>query len=172
MLLNFNSLVQKRHLENQKFYGLFGYFHGLQTGATERNTYPLAAKLKRNNTFPQFQKVQTIACLTLESEMYVPDNDQVPSPPDHKTDLFNVDGPIALSNGIKDVKNIVPTNAITLLNLNAPNSPYKNSQRLMGIKINLLGDEVLPNNAQQVTTDFYQYVLIMRGSKALSPLND
>jgi hypothetical protein len=170
MLLNFNKLVQERHLENQKFYGLFGYFHGLQSGISERNTYPLAAKFKRNGTFPQFQKVQTIACLTLESEMYLPENNEVPSPPDHKTGLFNMDGPIALTKGIKDAKVVAPMNAVTLLKLDATGSPYKNSQRLMGVQINLLGQEVLPNNDKQVTTDFFQYVFIMRGSKSLSPV--
>jgi hypothetical protein len=170
MLLNFNKLVREKHLENQKFYGLFGYAHGMQSGIGERNSHYLAAKFKRNATFPQFQKVQTIACLTLESEMYVPENNEVPSPPDHKTASFNVDGPIALTCGINDVKSIAPMNAVTLLNLNAANSPYKNSQRLMGIKINLLGQEVMPNNDKQATTDFIQYVLIMRGSKSLSPL--
>lgn len=172
MLLNFNNLVQKRGLQNQKFYGLFGYFHGMQSGVTERNTYAFAAKLKRNNTFPQFQKIQTIACLTLESEMYLPPFEGMPTPPDKKTSLLNVDGPIALTRGIKDVKSIAPTNAVTLLHLNASDSPYKNSQRLMGIKINLLGDEVLSNNDKQMTTDFFQYVLIMRGSKPLSPINN
>ena len=172
MLLNFNNLVQKRGLQNQKFYGLFGYFHGMQSGVTERNIYTFAAKLKRNNTFPQCQKVQTITCLTLESEMYLPPFEGMPTPPDHKISIFNVDGPIALTRGIKDVKSIAPMNAITLFNLNAANSPYKNSQRLMGIKINLLGDEVLANNDKQVTTDFFQYVLIMRGSKALSPVSN
>jgi hypothetical protein len=170
MLLNFNNFVQKKHLENQKFYGLFGYAHGLQSGIGARNTRYLAAKFKRNNTFPQFQKVQSIACLTLESEMYLPENNEVPSPPDHKTSLFNMDGPMALTHGIKDAKNVAQPNAITLLNLNGDNSPYKKSQRLMGVQINLLGQEVLPNNEQQPTTDFFQYVLIMRGSKALSPV--
>jgi hypothetical protein len=170
MLLNFNKLVQERHLENQKFYGLFGYFHGMQSGVAERSTYPLAAKLKRNSMFPQFQKVQTIACLTLESEMYIPPTEGIPSPPDQKTSLVNVDGPLALTKGIKDIKSMAPMNAVTLFNLNAANSPYKKSQRLMGIKINLLSDSVLPNNDKQVTTDFFQYVLIMRGSKALNPV--
>ncbi len=172
MLLNFNRLVQQKHLENQKFYGLFGYAHGLQSGIGERNMHYFAAKLKRNNTFPQFQKVQTIACLNLESEIYVPENNEVPSPPDHKTTLFNMDGPMALTKGIKDAKIVTPMNAVTLLNLNAANSPYKNSQRLMGVKINLLGQEVIPNNDKQATTDFFQYILLMRGSKALSPVNN
>ncbi len=170
MLLNFNALVQKKHLENQKFYGLFGYYHGMQSGVTERNTYPFAAKLKRNNNFPQFRKVQTIACLTLESEMYMPPYEGMPTPPDKKTALFNVEGSIALTKGIHDAKAVSSPNTLTLFHLDKPNSPYRNSQRLAGIKINLLGDEVLPNNAQQATTDFYQHVILIRGSKSLLPL--
>jgi hypothetical protein len=171
MLLNFKSIVEKRGLQNQKFYGLFGYFHGMQSGISERNTYPFAAKLKRNTTLPQFQKVQTIACLTLESDMYMPANDEVPSPPDHKTSLFNMDGPVVMTKGIKDLKAVSEPNTMTLFHLNENNAPYKNSQRLAGIKVNLLGDEVLPNNAEQATTNFFQHVILMRGSKSLSPMN-
>ena len=171
MLLNFNEIVHKRGLQNQKFYGLFGYAHGLQAGIGERNTHYLAAKLKRNGTFPQFQKIQTIACLTLESEMYLPPFEGMPTPPDKKTGMFNMDGPMALTKGIKDAKSVATTNAVTLFNLNASDSPYKNTQRLMGVQINLLGQEVLAYDDKKPTTDFFQYVLLMRGSKALSPMN-
>ena len=171
MLLNFNALVTKRGLQNQKFYGLFGYAHGLQAGVGERNSHYLAAKFKRNGTFPQFQKIQTIACLTLESEMYLPPFEGMPTPPDKKTGMFNLDGPIALTKGIKDAKTVAAPNAVTLFNLNASDSPYKKTQRLMGVQINLLGQEVLAYDDKKPTTDFFQYVLLLRGSKALSPLN-
>jgi hypothetical protein len=171
MLLNFNTIVEKRGLQNQKFYGLFGYFHGLQSGITERNSYPFAAKLKRNKTFPQFQKVQTLACLTLESDMYIPKMGNMPTPPDNKMSLFNMDGPFILTKGIKDVKAVSEKNTITLFHLDAANSPYKKSQHLAGVKVNLVSDDILPNNAQQVTTDFFQYLILMRGSKSLSPFD-
>jgi hypothetical protein len=171
MLLNFKNIVEKRGLQQEKFYGLFGYFHSMQSGISERNTYPFAAKLKRNTTFPQFQKVQTIACLTLESEMYFPPFDGMPTPPDKKTSLCNLDGPILLCKGIKDVKAASALNTMTLFHLNEKDSPYKKSQRLAGIKVNILGDEVLPKNDQQTTTDFFQHIILMRGSKSLSPLN-
>jgi hypothetical protein len=171
MLLNFNALVKKRGLQNQKFYGLFGYAHGMQAGIGERNTHYLAAKFKRNGAFPQFQKIQTIACLTLESEMYIPPFEGMPTPPDKKTGMFNMDGPMALTKGIKDAKTVTAPNAITLFNLNAADSPYKKTQRLMGVQINLLSQEVLAHNDKLPTTDFFQYVLLLRGSKALSPVN-
>jgi hypothetical protein len=52
--------------------------------------------------------------------------------------------------------------------LDVEKSPYKHSLRLAGVKANLLGDDVLPDNDQQVTTDFYQYVLLSNGGKALT----
>jgi hypothetical protein len=171
MLLNFKNIVEKRGLQQEKFYGLFGYFHGMQSGISERNTYPFAAKLKRNTTFPQFQKVQTIACLTIESDVYMPPFDGMPSPPDKKTSLCNMDGPLILSKGIMDVKAISALNTMTLFHLDEKDSPYRNSQRLAGAKVNVLGNSVLPENSQQATTDFFQYIILMRGSKSLSPLN-
>lgn len=171
MLLNFNAIVEKKGLQNQKFYGLFGYFHGMQSGISERNTYPFAAKLKRNTTFPQFKKIQTIACLTLESDVYMPPFEGMPSPPDKKTSLCNMDGPLILSKGIKDIKAVSALNTMTLFHLNENDSPYRNSQRLAGAKVNVLGNSVLPKDAQQATTDFFQHVILMRGSKSLSPLS-
>ena len=170
MLMNFKAIVEKRGLQQAKFYGLFGYYHGMQSGIGERNSYPFAAKLKRQTVYPQFQKIQTLTCLTVESEMYLPPFEGMPTPPDKKTSQFNVDGPVLLTKGIKDLKALTTPNSMTIFHLNNQNTPYKNSQRLAGIKVNVLGDEVLPNNEKQVTTDFYQYVILMRGSKSLSPI--
>ena len=170
MLLNFFSMVEKRGLKNEKFYGLFGYFHSMQQGVTEKIRYPFAAKLRRNATFPQLQNVQTIACLTLESEMYLPPTEGMPTPPDQKLAYLNADGPVVLVKGINDLKAVTQPNSMTIFHLNNANSPFKNSQRLAGVKVNLLGDEVLPNNEKQVTTDFFQHVILLRGSKSLLPL--
>lgn len=170
MLLNFEAIVEKRALQKEKFYGLFGFYHGMQSGISESNIYPFAGKLKRQNMYPQFQNVQTIACLTLESEMYLPPTEEMITPPNKKMSQFNVDGPILLTKGINDMKGITTENSITLFHLNKPNSPYGKSQRLAGIKVNVVGEDVLPNNLQQATTDFYQYVMLIRGSKSLSPI--
>lgn len=170
MLLNFKAIVEKRGLQQAKFYGLFGFYHGMQSGIGERNSYPFAAKLKRQTNYPQFQKIQTLACLTMESEMYLPPFEGMPTPPDKKISAFNADGPILLVKGIKDLKALTTPNSITIFHLDKINTPYNNSQRLAGIKVNVLGDEVLPNNSRQVTTDFFQHVILMRGGKSLSPI--
>ena len=82
-----------------------------------------------------------------------------------------MDGPLILSKGIKDIKAVSALNTMTLFHLNENDSPYRNSQRLAGAKVNVLGNSVLPKDAQQATTDFFQHVILMRGSKSLSPLS-
>ena len=170
MLLNLKNYVETKHLQHEKFYGLFGYFHGMQSGVTETNRYPFAAKLKRYAAYPPFQKVQTLTCLTLESEMYIPKLDGYPTPPENKTDITNMNGPFILVKGINDLKAASQPNSISLYHLDVENSPYRKSQNLAGVNVNLISDKVLPNNDKQVTTDFYQHVFLLRGSKSLRPL--
>jgi hypothetical protein len=170
MLLNFSKLVESKNLQHEKFYGFFGYTHVLQSGYGEKNIYPFAGKIKRSN-LPFSKKIQSIVCLTLDSEMNMPKNNQYPSPPDEKTSLFNLDGPFVLAKGIKDLKEVTTENTITLFNLNKKDSPYRNNQRLASMKVNLFGDDLIPNNINQKTTDFFQYVILIRNSKALTKLS-
>ncbi|GAB3826019.1 hypothetical protein [Pontibacter rugosus] len=170
MLVNFKQIIQKQGLEKEKFYGLFGYTHVLQSSFGERNIYPFAAKLKRSG-LPLGNKVQSIVCLTLDSEMALPKNEQMPSPPDGKTSLVNADGPFTLVQGMEDLREVTSQHSISLFDLDNLNSPYKNSQKLAGIKVNLLGEDILPNNANQKTTSFFQHVILVRNSKALTSLD-
>ncbi|GHA63496.1 hypothetical protein [Pontibacter akesuensis] len=169
MLVNFKNTVEKRGLQNEKFYGLFGYTHVLQSGIGEKNIYPFAAKIRRSD-LPFANKVQSIACLTLDSEMALPQNEQFPSPPDGKTALVNADGPFTLVQGIRDLREVTSPHTITLFDLRQPGSPYSNSQKLAGIKVNLMGGDILPHSAQQVTTGFFQHVILVRNSRALTSL--
>lgn len=170
MLLNFKRAVEAQGLENEKFYGFFGYTHVLQSGYGERNIHPFAAKIKRSN-LPFATKTQSIVCLTLESEMAIPRNEQFPTPADEKTSLGNADGPFMLVKGIKDLKEVTGKNTITLFDLNNTNSPYRHNQKLAGIKVNLPGGDIRPNNDRQKTTDFFQHAILIRNSKALTRLD-
>lgn len=170
MLLNFQKEVELKGLENEKFYGFFGYTHVLASSFGEKDIYPFAAKVKRSN-LPYAQKLQSLVCFTLDSEVILPENDQVPTPPDGKTALLNHDGPILLAKGIKDLKEVTRENSITLFHLDKPNSPYRNNQKLASIKVNLFGDHLVPSDEKQSTTDFFQYVFLIRNSNALSKLD-
>jgi hypothetical protein len=167
MIINFEKFITAHQLEHEKFYGYFGYSHVLQDGIGEKNLYPFAAKMKRSK-LSLAKKIQSIVCLPVESEMYLPANDQYPSPPDERTTMFNVDGPFVLVKGINDLKKVTEEKSISLFSLNEPNSPFQNNQRLAGYKSTLFGENLLPNSAHQKTVDLFQYVIFIRGSGALT----
>ncbi len=169
MMLNFLRIVEKRKLQNEQFYGLFGFAHAMQDGIEERNNYYLAAKLKR--AAPPYNQVQSIVCYNIDSEMYMPKNDQFPTPEDEKIPLANHNGPIAMVKGIKDLVAASNKNENTLFKLNGKESPYDKSQLLAGIKVDFLGSDVLPHDANKATTAYFQYAILLRNSEALTPFD-
>ena len=169
MLLNFKHITTSRGLQHEKFYGLFGYSHVLQSSINQGNFRPFACKLKQSE-FGNGKKIKSIMCYNLDSEAYFPKDDQYPSPSDEKTSLLNVDGPLVLVQGINDLRASTREHSITLFNLEKEKSPYKNSQLLAGVKVNFFGGEILPHNKNQKTTDFFQYVVLLRNSGALTKL--
>ncbi len=104
----------------------------------------------------------------VNSEVYFPENDQFPSPENEKLGFLNDGGPIVLVKGIKDLKKVTTPNTVSIYNLNGDGSPYKNSKDLAGIKVNFLGSDILPVNAEANTTDLFQYVILGRNSSALT----
>ena len=168
MFLNFKNIVQSRHLENEQFYGLFGFAHVLQSHINQDRT-TFAAKVKHAD-LPFSNAIKSIVCYNLDSEMRLPATGNFPTPPDEKTSLLNADGPITVVKGIKDLKEVTQENTITLFNIEAANSPYRTSQRLIRIKVNLMGEDVLPASESQATTDFFQYVILSRNSNTLTKI--
>jgi hypothetical protein len=167
MLLNFMQLVESKGLREEKFWGLFGYSHVLQASINAGGFRPFAAKLKLSGMVPA-HKIKSLVCYTLDSEVYLPKNDQFPTPDDEKSALLNADGPIVLVNGINDPREVSQAHSLTLFNLDGEGSPYRTSQLLAGIKVNLFGGDLLPNSSTQATTDFFQYMILIRNSEALS----
>lgn len=169
MLLNLEAIVKHQGLEDESFYGLFGYTHVLQSRVMEDGFTPLAAKIKHSN-LPFANGVISIVCYNVDSEVRLPIIGQFPAPSDEKTSVLNVDGPIVMVKGMKDLTEVTEEHTITLFNLSAPNSPYNAMQRLAGVKVNLMGSDVLPTDKSQPTTDFFQYVVLIRNSEALTRL--
>ena len=169
MHLNFRQAIASRNLENEKFYGLFGYTHVLQDNLTKGNPTPFAARIKQSS-LPFAAAIKSIVCYNVDSEIYLPPIGQFPTPPDEKTGLLNADGPITMVKGISELKEVTSDHTITLFNLERPNSPYRTSQKLAGVKVNFFGEDVLPRNDSQATTDFFQYVVLSRGSEALTKI--
>lgn len=163
MIINFKNAVKKLNIEHEKFYGLFGFYHVLQHGV-KKNEKPFAERLK-NSGF----KTSSIVSFPLDSEMYLPKNPQFPTPEDEKIDWINADGPLMLVKGINDFKDFSPSNSVTLFKLNAKNSPYQQADQLISIKSRMFGESFTPQQNTH-TLDYFQYVVITRNSKALTPI--
>ena len=101
--------------------------------------------------------------------MYLPKNPQFPTPEDQKITWINADGPLMLVKGINDFKAITSANSITLFRLNAKNSPYQNSAKLITVKSRIFGDSFTPKENTS-TLDYFQYAVLLRNSKALTPI--
>lgn len=163
MIVNFKNSIKKLNIEHEKFYGLFGFYHVLQH-SIQKDGKPFAERLK-NSGF----KTSSIVSYTLDSEMYLPKNPQFPTPEDQKIDWINADGPLMLVKGINDFKDYVQPNSITLFKLNAQNSPYKNSDKLISIKSRMFGESFTPQTKTN-TLDYFQYMVLLKNSKALTPI--
>lgn len=163
MANNFKNAVKTRKLENEKFYGLFGFFHVLQN-PTDNRTATFASELKKSGI-----STTSFVSYTLDSEMYLPKNPQFPTPENEKVDWINADGPLQLVKGINDLKEISQPNSITLFKLDGKNSPYRKSQHLCNVKSRIFGDNIVPQKGT-FTTDYFQYVFLLRNSKALTKL--
>ncbi len=163
MVSNFKNSIKKRHLENEKFYGLFGYFHTLQK-KTESGRVTFAEGLKNSGV-----KVTSFVSYTIDSEMYLPKNPQFPTPEGEKIDWVNADGPLMLVKGINDLKELSKPESITLFKLNSKNSPYFKSQNLISVKSRAFGENIVPLK-DAPATDYFQYVFLLRNSKSLSKL--
>jgi len=165
MIVNFTDIVKRKGLENEHFYGLFGLFHVLQNGINSKNYQPFAARLTSNGF-----KVKSILCLNIDSEVYLPKNEQFPTTPDEKIGFLNMDGPIVLVKGINDLKDASEKNTNTLFNIAQSNSPYFGSPKLIKTKSNFIEQQIFPYNERLSTPDFIQYIIFIRNSKALSPI--
>jgi hypothetical protein len=163
MASNFKNSIKDRKLENEKFYGLFGYFHVLQN-KTDSGRETFAANLKKSGI-----KTTSFVSYTIDSEMYLPKIPQFPTPEDEKLSWLNADGPLQLVKGINDLKELSKPNSITLFKINSQNSPYFTSQHLINVKSRVFGENITPENGT-VTTDYFQYVFLLRNSRALTKL--
>lgn len=163
MITNFKNSVKKLNLQNEKFYGLFGFFHVLQH-SVKKDEKPFAERLKKSGF-----KTSSIISYTLDSEMYLPKNPQFPTPADQKIDWINADGPFMLVKGINDFKEFIQPNSITLFKLNAKDSPYLHSNKLITVNSRMFGESFSPQEKAN-TLDYFQYMVLLKNSKALTPL--
>lgn len=74
-----------------------------------------------------------------------------------------------LVKGINDLKELSKPNSITLFKLNSENSPFLKSQHLISVKSRVFAESIVPKKGT-FTTDYFQYVFLLRNSEALTKL--
>jgi len=166
MILNFRKIIKDERLEGKQFYGLFGLFHVSQN-EFKKSAAPFASRLKATGL-----NVTSILCLYVDCEVYLPENEQFPTPPSEKIGFLNMDGPIVLLRGINDLKKASQKRETTLFNLKAINSPYFESKKLITMKTNFINQTMTPKDEQLSAVDFFQYAVIVRNSPALTPIKE
>ncbi|WP_210462229.1 TraB/GumN family protein [Rufibacter roseolus] len=171
MYLNLNTLVKAQHLEHAKLYGMWGLFHTLPVEL--QRGVPFAYYLQGENS-PFRGKTVSIGVYTLDSENMMP----AASLPAFlskgqryvNSTMANNDGPMVFVNGIKDLRAASRENSITLFKTDAPNSPYRTSSRLASIKVLFPNQSIDFAGEHPRITQVFQYVCLVRNSKALTPL--
>ncbi len=166
MLRNLTYLTGQLSLADEKMYGLWGYYHTLQ--APLRIGVPFAALIKQSG-LPFRDRIVSLNILSLGSDMMIPPGFK-PQPAGGKVGYFNSNGPFVFVDGIKDLKALTEENSLTIFKLDEPGSPYRQSQKLARMKT-WVAKSFIPRE-DAVTTDLFQYAVLMRDSEALTPLRN
>lgn len=161
MFRNYKQLYSILHLENEKLYGMWGFFHSHQV-PVQFIGEDFASKLVGSD-HPSAKKVISIACLPIDSKYNVWDSK---SETWTKKPFSYDDKSLLLVNGIEDLKALTTINTTTLFKINGLNSPFAKTGNLFNgtsPQGKLVGDFRLRDYA-------YQYVILMRNSDWLNPL--
>jgi hypothetical protein len=171
--LNFTTLARALSLENEKMYGLWGFFHTLQIPMQrDRRVTPFAAHLQSAGS-PFRGKVVSLNTYVLDGENMMPGK-MVPAAigkgkPYFNTTWANGDGPLVFVHGIRDLRAVTRPNSVTIFNLSAKDSPYRASPRLAQVKVLIPGQGLTPA-PDAAGIPACQYVVLIRNTKALEPL--
>lgn len=161
MFRNYKQLYSILHFENEKLYGMWGYFHSHQV-PVQYVGEDFASKLVSSD-HPSAKKVISIVCLPIDSKYNVWDSKSQT----WKRQPFSYDDKSLLQvDGIEDLKTLTTINTTTLFKINGLNSPFAKTGNLFNgtsPQGKLMGDFKLRDYA-------YQYVILMRNSDWLNPL--
>ncbi len=170
---NFKEIYKHLNLKDQKIYGYYGFAHVLQSPL--KNGAESLAYLIKTSELPIGKNMVSMIMAYIDSQIIMPSKIL----PDFLhtgktwTELhFSYESLMTYHQyGIKDLKRASQPNSTTIFRLDAQDSPYHNSDRLLSQTMILpfLRDqkiEILPDLA---TTNYAQYCILLRDSKAAVP---
>ncbi|WP_339840488.1 hypothetical protein [uncultured Maribacter sp.] len=164
MYENFKRYYAQKKWDDENIYGGFGFSHTLQA---YENT--IAGKIKKDTTMPYFNKMVSINTLYIDSRLTV-DSSALPKFMQDKGKKFtrfkySQDNRLFMYiKGIADYKKVTRPNTISLLKLDAEESPYLQSTR--GTKVKKLitiwdAYDIIEGTS---TTDYAQYLFFVRNA--------
>jgi len=172
IVANFKTLFRKLGLEREKLYGFWGFWHVLQ-GPTNRPVLPMAAQLRRSD-LPIHDRIVSItfsyvACYTMVPTQYLPPFWQEKNKAFTRLDKFNNDGPMMITEGIEEMKAQSKPNSLTLFGLDYPGSPFRETPITVQYEPYMPESQKLAFDAKLPTTDYFQYIILVRNSDMTEP---
>ncbi|PKV67376.1 TraB/GumN family protein [Pontibacter ramchanderi] len=173
MFLNLANLTKANQWQDEQFYGMWGLMHTLQSEVNEG--YLSFAYLLKNQESPFRNKITTIGIFASDSENMIPARAMPAS--FNKGQAYinstwvNSDGPMAFVNGIKDLRALTKEHSMAIFKLTGQASPYLTSSLLATTRILMPGQAGIHPAAENPTsTELYQYAVLIRNSKAATPI--
>lgn len=172
MFNNFTDLYKRYQLEGQKIYGYFGGAHVLQKEMNNKKDF---GNLIVKSDLPLSKKTYSITTRYVDSHMSAPSK-FMPSfmrdDGEHTKMNNTCDNMVLLYHyGINDLKSLTKEYTNTFFDLNAPNSPYKKSLRLINnIGLYSLLSGMKFTDKESVTTDYIQAIVLIRNSDWAEPI--
>ena len=169
MYQNFKRLYAQNEWEHKNIYGGLGFSHTLQA-----YNYTFAGRIKKDNKMPYTNKMVSLNTLYVDSRLTV-DSNALPKFMQDKGEAFtrfkySQDNRLFMYiKGIADYKKVTEPNSISLLKLDAVDSPYLKSSR--GTKVKKLitiwdAYNIIDGTS---TTDYAQYIFFVRNADWIQP---
>lgn len=175
---NFVDLYKIRNWKDKKLYAFFGFGHVYQSLGNPGKYKSLAYLIDNDEKLPLKGKVLTIALLYVDSKMMMPtfalpEVWQTKGKRYSDVTQFNHDGTLVNMEGIEDFKAVTKPNTATLFNLEGEGSPYfRKSLNINYGDMMPKSQRLLLNEEGKYTTDYFQYIVLVRNSEATVPLKN
>jgi hypothetical protein len=174
ILYNFNVFYNEYKLAKEKMYGFWGRFHAMQDSINGDMSF--SAMLKKSN-LPLAKKIVSIPVYCIESASMLPTQFLPPMAQQKgtvysKSDMVNDDSFVYKVAGIKDVAKFVGKNENVIFKLVGNESPYNKGLRLVESSSNFDKTFNWVGNKLAATTDYFQYVIVVRNSDWAVPYGD
>ncbi|SES87851.1 erythromycin esterase family protein [Hymenobacter actinosclerus] len=174
LFANFEALFRDLQLENEKLYGLWGLAHVLQSPIQGETR--LLAGMIRASKLPVHDKVVSVLAMFSGCRMLYPTAGLPPAWQDAgqqtytRTDKFNHDGPLTVLAGIEELKQRTRPGSTTLFRLDAAGAATTRQPIAVRYALGIPAGQQIQFSPRLPASAYVQYLLLVRDSKAVEPL--